>query len=64
MQIASANWETVSLAIVKRVAKSVCGALNARVDMTIYLGVNADGRVTGLEVEGQEMVSSALRNVY
>ncbi len=33
-----------------------CAALNARTNMTLYMGVDDDGRVTGIEVESLDLV--------
>ncbi len=34
-----------------------CAALNARTNLTLYMGVNDEGKVTGIEVESYEQVS-------
>ncbi len=42
--------ERLAEAIVSRVAENVCAALNARCDLTIYLGITDGGRVQGIRV--------------
>ncbi len=42
--------EFVKAFICERVARIACAANNARVNMTIYLGVRDDGRVQGIRI--------------
>ena len=43
-------------ALMSRIAEYACAALNARVNMTIYLGVNDDCVVVGVQVEDFSVV--------
>ncbi len=40
-----------------KIVEYACAALNARCNLTLYMGVNNDGIVTGIEVEDYELVS-------
>ncbi len=40
-----------------KILEYACAALNARTNLTLYMGVNDEGKVTGIEVESYEQVS-------
>ena len=45
------------MGLVSNVLEYACATLNARTNFTLYLGVNDDGLVTGIEVESYELVN-------
>ncbi len=42
------------------VLQYACAALNARTNFTLYMGVNDDGLVTGIQFESYELVSKEI----
>ena len=51
-------------ALIEAVNKNACAAINARIDTTISVGVSRDGRVEGIEIESQLIVSQSKFCVY
>ncbi len=52
------RWKELVDAFVQRIMDNACAALNARVDMTLHLGIDDEGHVHGIRVEKFYLVNT------
>ena len=51
------KWDFLVMGVASKILEYGCSALNARTNLTLYMGVNDNGLVTGIKFESYELVS-------